>query len=273
MFTHRAKKSGLEATFSTLALIYHSTVRKVRDKHRNAFVSIGITILQAFTMLAVFMIMFVVLGLRGSTIRGDFFLYILSGIFLYLTHIRVVNTIANSEGPTSPMMKHAPMNTGISVASTALASLYISVLSILLMLYFYNVLFARIYIYDPVGVFAMFLLAWFFGVAVGMIFLALKPWAPTLVKTLTTVYIRANMITSGKMFVANTLPGWMLAIFDWNPLFHTIDQARGYMFINYFPHNSSWKYALIVSVVLLGIGMLLEFYTRKKASLSWSATQ
>ncbi|SLN25078.1 ABC-2 type transporter [Pseudoruegeria aquimaris] len=273
MFGSKAKKNGFEAAFGTLALIYHSAVRKVRDKHRNAFVSIGVTILQAFIMLAVFMVMFLVLGLRGTTIRGDFFLYILSGVFLYLTHIRVVNTIANSEGPTSPMMKHAPMNTGISVASTALSSLYVSVLAVILMLYFYNVLFARIYIYDPVGVFGMFLLAWFFGVAVGLIFLAMKPWAPTLTQTLVRIYTRANMITSGKMFVANSLPAWMLAIFDWNPLFHTIDQARGYMFINYFPHNSSWKYALIVSIVLLGIGMLLEFYTRKKASLSWSATQ
>jgi ABC-type polysaccharide/polyol phosphate export permease len=38
---------------------------------------------------------------------------------------------------------------------------------------------------------------------------------------------RANMIASGKMFVANALPGFMLAMFGWNPLFHCIDQARG----------------------------------------------
>ena len=30
----------------------------------------------------------------------------------------------------------------------------------------------------------------------------------------------------------------MLTIFDWNPLFHTIDQARGFTFINYNPHYS-----------------------------------
>lgn len=41
------------------------------------------------------------------------------------------------------------------------------------------------------------------------------------------------MIASGKMFVANTLPNFMLAMFDWNPLLYTIDQARGFAFINY----------------------------------------
>jgi hypothetical protein len=31
---------------------------------------------------------------------------------------------------------------------------------------------------------------------------------------------------------ANTMPYFMLAMFDWNPLFHLIDQARGFTFIN-----------------------------------------
>jgi ABC-type polysaccharide/polyol phosphate export permease len=50
------------------------------------------------------------------------------------------------------------------------------------------------------------------------------------------------MIASGKMFVANTLPPAMLAMFDWNPLFHIIDQCRGFVFNNYFPRNSNWEY-------------------------------
>jgi ABC-type polysaccharide/polyol phosphate export permease len=73
----------------------------------------------------------------------------------------------------------------------------------------------------------MYLLAWGSGCAIGLIFMALKPWAPDVVTIVQLVYVRANMIASGKMFVANTLPGFMLAMFDWNPLFHIIDQTRG----------------------------------------------
>jgi ABC-type polysaccharide/polyol phosphate export permease len=85
------------------------------------------------------------------------------------------------------------------------------------------------------------------------------------------VYTRANMIASGKMFVANKLPATMIVFFDWNPLFHTIDQARGYAFINYSPHNSSSLYPLYVSLALLMVGLMGEFYTRKHASMSWGA--
>ena len=60
----------------------------------------------------------------------------------------------------------------------------------------------------------MFLLAWFMGCAVGLLRFAIKPWAPTFSTILKTLYQRANMIASGKVFVANTLPSFMLAIFD-----------------------------------------------------------
>jgi len=79
------------------------------------------------------------------------------------------------------------------------------------------------------------------------------------------------MIASGKMFVANTLPGLMLAMFDWNPLFHTIDQARGFAFINYNPHNSSIIYPINIGIALMALGLIGEYYTRKRASSSWGA--
>jgi ABC-type polysaccharide/polyol phosphate export permease len=103
------------------------------------------------------------------------------------------------------------------------------------------------------------------------VLLAIKPWAPAFTQIFTTIYQRANMIASGKMFLANSLPSFMLAMFDWNPLFHVIDQARGYAFINYNPRYSNWEYAVWVGVVLMVIGLMGEFYTRKHASASWSA--
>ena len=79
------------------------------------------------------------------------------------------------------------------------------------------------------------------------------------------------MVTSGKMFVANAMPGFMLAMFDWNPLFHCIDQARGFVFVNYNPHHSSVTYPLFLSLALIMIGLMGEFYTRRHASASWGA--
>ncbi|MEX0317705.1 MAG: ABC transporter permease [Ruegeria sp.] len=252
-------------------LIFHSIVRSVRSRHNNAFLALGQNVLQALIFVGIFYLLFLIMGLRSAAVRGDFLLYIMSGIFLFMCHIRSVGAVAGAEGPTSPMMKHAPMNTVIAIIAAALGALYTQVLTMLLILFFYHTAFTPIEIADPVGAFSMLLLAWFTGCAVGMVFLAIKPWAPHTVGIMSTLYQRANMIASGKMFVANMLSPTLLAMFDWNPLFHAIDQCRGFVFRNYFPRNSSWEYALWVGIILLMIGLMGEFYTRRQVSNSWFA--
>lgn len=272
MFQANAHRQGrFGATVTILELIYHSVVRSVRKSHNNAFWAIGSNLLQAVIFVLAFYFMFSILGLRGAAIRGDFLLYIMSGIFLFLTHTKALSAVVGSEGPASPMMQHAPLNTIITIAAAAVGSLYIQVLSMVIILFVYHVAFTPIVIEEPFAAFGMLLIAWFGGVTLGIVLLALKPWFPQFVSIFVMIYQRANMIASGKMFVANMLPGYMLAMFDWNPLFHCIDQARGFIFINYNPRYSDWEYALWVAVIFLMIGLMGEFYTRRHASLSWGA--
>ncbi|RVT83393.1 ABC transporter permease [Rhodobacteraceae bacterium CCMM004] len=271
MFERRQTETRLTTAASVLELIYHNTVRTVRKTHANALVAILMNILQTVVFVMAFYLLFSVLDMRGAAIRGDFLLYIMSGIFLYMVHTRTVTAILGSEGPASPMMKHAPMTTAVAIASAALGALYIQILSMSVVLYVYHVGWGPITIHDPAGAMGMVILAWFTGVAIGIVFLAMKPWAPSFVQMAAMIYTRANMIASGKMFVANSMPGYLLAFFSWNPLFHTIDQARGFTFINYNPHNSSLSYPIYVGIALLMVGLMGEFYTRKHASVSWSA--
>ena len=271
MFDARQHRSVVGGAGSLFWLIYHNTVRSVRKSHGHALLALASNIMQTVMMVGVFYVMFSLLGLRGMAIRGDFLLYIMSGIFLFMTHIRALGAVVGSEGPASPMMQHLPMTTTVAIGAAALSSLYIQTLSMILILYVYHIGWGPITIHDPIGSYAMVLVAWFSGVAIGLVFLALKPWFPGFVSMTATLFQRANMFASGKMFIANTLPASMLAMFDWNPLFHAIDQARGFMFINYNPHFSSISYPIYVSVVCLVIGAMGEYYTRKYASLSWSA--
>lgn len=265
------RQTSLGAGITIAELIYHSIVRDIRKSHGNAVLAILMNMLQAAIFVITFYVMFSVLGLRGTALRGDFLLYIMSGIFLFMTHAKTLGAVVGSEGPASPMMKHAPLNTIITIAAAALGTLYIQVLSLFVILFIYHAVFNPITIDQPIAAFGMLLISWYTGMALGVLLLALKPWFPTFVGIFSTVYQRANMIASGKMFVANTLPSFMLAMFDWNPLFHAIDQARGFVFINYVPRYTSIEYALIVGTVLLVIGLMGEFYTRKHASASWSA--
>ena len=269
--SNRKRKSGIGSALSMAELIYHSVVRNVRKQHNNALVAIVMNMLQTVLFVVAFYVMFSILGMRGSAVRGDFLVYLMSGIFLYLTHVKALGAVVGSEGPASPMMQHAPMNTIIAIASAAMGALYIQVLSLFVILFIYHVAFTPITIDQPIPAFGMLLTAWFTGCSLGLVMLAIKPWFPSFVTIFSTVYQRANMIASGKMFLANSLPGYMLTMFDWNPLFHSIDQARGFAFINYNPRYSNWEYPLWVGLVLLMVGLMGEFYTRRHASISWNA--
>jgi len=273
MFEARRNLSHSRSAFSMLGLIYHSIVRNVRKEHRNALIGLLMNMLQTVIFVSAFYFMFSVLGLKRTAIRGDFLLYIMSGIFLFMTHTKAMGAVLGAEGPASAMMKHAPMNTIVAIAASAIAALYTQILSMSVVLYLYHVIFGPITILNPVGAMGMVILAWFTGAAVGVVFLSVKPWFPGFVQIASSIFSRANMIASGKMFVANSLPSHMLAMFDWNPLFHCIDQARGFAFLNYNPHYSSISYPLKVAIVLIMIGLMLEFFTRKHASASWEATR
>ena len=270
----RHTRSGISDTLAFLEQVYFGTVRGMRKSSgRNAVLGLIGSMMQTVVFITAFYFMFQLLGVRSPPIKGDYMLYIISGIAMFMTHNTAVQAVAGAEGPTSGMMQHAPMNTMIAVCSAALQSLYKQTITIGTILLIYHLAINPVDIFNPIGLAGVFLLSWFTGVAIGMVFLALTPWHPPLVKILLMVYRRVNMLASGKIFVANTLPSFMLVMFDWNPLFHCVDQARGVMFINYLPMHSNLSYPLKVALVAVVLGLMGEFFTRKRASMSWGATR
>jgi ABC-type polysaccharide/polyol phosphate export permease len=271
MFQATRKPNTQRTVVGMAELIYHTAVHNIRKSHRNALAGLAMNMVQTVVMIAAFYFMFTLLGVRRNAIRGEFLMFLMSGIFMFMAHTKAMAEVVRADGPTSNMMQHAPLNTIITIGAAALGSLYLQILSIAVILFLYHVLWHPVIIDNPAGAMGMLLLSWFTGIGVGIIFLSIKPWSPEAVVILSAIYSRVNMIASGKMFVANSLPSHLLPIFDWNPLFHTIDQARGDIFINYNPHFSSATYPLYVGVALVMIGLIAESYTRRHASVSWNA--
>lgn len=271
MFVQRRNRNLVQAAFTTLALIYHQTVHTLRQAHSNALIGILITMMQSVLMVAGFLAMYWVMGVKRSPIRGDFLLFIMSGIFMFMAFNGAMAKVSGAGKSTNQMMKHGPLNTAIAMSGAALAALYTNVLSALVLIAIYHMLINPIEIENWRGALAMLVLAWFSGSALGLVFLSIRTWFPVPGQMISQVFGRANMVASGKMFAANNLPNFMLAMFDWNPLFHIIDQTRGFVFVNYTPHNSSLSYPIYVTLALLMIGLMAEFVTRNSASLSWGA--
>jgi ABC-type polysaccharide/polyol phosphate export permease len=264
-------RSDLFVAFSILELMYHGAVRSIRKTHGNAVLGLLINIAQTLMLVFVIYFMFLFLGNLSGGIRGDPMLYVMTGIFVFMVHVKSVGAVVQAEGPTSPMMNHAPMNTIVAIGSAALGELYIQIISMVAVLFLYNAIWHPVEVMDPLGALLMVLLAWLSGVAIGLLFLAVKAFSPATAGIGSQLYSRINVFASGKMFVANTLPGLMLPYFTWNPLFHIIDQARGFAFLNYTPHSTNIVFPVTVTVVALVVGLVAESYIRKRASLSWTA--
>ncbi len=270
MFQKAVPQSSFGAIVNVIELTYHATVREVRRSHGNALMGLFMNIFQTVVMVGGLYAMLKLFNRFGSTIHGDYLLYVMSGIFLFMAQNKTMGAVVQSDATTA-MMRHAPLNSLVTISAAALSALYLQVLSGVVILSFYHVLYKPIEIDNPAGMMGMIMGAWFIGIGVGMVFLAIKPWSPDASRILTTIYGRANMIFSGKMFLANSLPHHLRKYFDWNPLFHAIDQLRGYVFINYNPHFTSPYYPYKIAAMLIVIGMMGEFYTRRRASLSWDA--
>lgn len=250
-----------------LDITYHSIVRNIRSQSGNAALGILVAMSQILALFAVFYVMSLVFN-RGGGLRGDFFIYMLSGIFLFFLHNGAIGATISASNVTSATLRHKPMSTLLNIISSNLSVLYIYFLAAGIITFFVFMFRDGVAIEKPILWMSMGVLAWATGIGVGFLLNILRPYFPRFSAILSRVYMRFNMISSGKFFVGNLIPAPMLVIFTWNPLFHCIDQARGFAFVNYFPRNSTIEYPLKFLVISLVIGLLADFWHRRTVSTS-----
>lgn len=263
------RRTAFTAAYEMVAVTYHATVRAARGKGENALFGLLSSAFQTVFMVGAIYFSMYILGWRAHQFRGDYILFLMVGVMSYGTYNRAMRGVYSADGPTSPMLQHAPLNTIVSISSAALAGLYIQLLSTFLVLTGYHLLVSRIEIQNPVFAVMLLLAAWVFGIATGLLLMAVRPWWPRGAPLLMMVVSRANVFFSGKMMVANAMSYTTLKCFDWNPLFHVVDQMRGAVFLNYVPRNSEVPYIFEISAALIAVGMMGEFIGRKRARMAW----
>ncbi len=118
--------------------------------------------------------MITILGMKALIVRGSFILFLISGIFLYMTHIKAVGKIAGSGDATNTMLKHAPVSTLLLILSAAFSALYIQFLSMGVILLIAHVLIEPVAFFDIKGFIKCFFVAWGSGAAIGLVFLSLN---------------------------------------------------------------------------------------------------
>ena len=156
-------------------------------------------------------------------------------------------------------MQHPHLSPLLFIYADSIAVFYNWFLAIVI-LYFGNALYTgKMELEEPIMFFPIFFLTWLTGVGAGMIMgflIAYFSWAVILKR----IIFKVMFFTSGKFTNANVLPGEMLDIMRWNPLFHLIDQMRDAAFVNYTAKYTNMVYPTICCFILLFLGHLLYNY-------------
>ena len=116
MFQTSSPESRLGAAIYLSERIYHASVRKVRQKHGNALLSILVTIGQTALFTLAFYIMFAILPIRAAGIRGGFFIFQKSGL---------KPPTSVGKDPTVRRRRSKPLNPSTLVGGGSLGSLYL----------------------------------------------------------------------------------------------------------------------------------------------------
>ena len=265
----RVNRSLFAAATAFMELLYHSIVRDIRKSSGNAVLGLGLVVAQSLMMLGMFYLLFTVIGLRSAAIRGDFIIYLLTGIFLFMAHNKAVKAAMGAIAPLGGMTLHAPINTPLNILAAIFSGLYMQIFGFALILLVVHIMRGGLEFYNPAGLIFPFVMAWASGVVIGLMFGVLTPFAPKFIPAIAMLYRRLNMITSGKMLPANYMTAGMIQWFDWNPLFHSIDQSRGAAFVNYVPRFTNMEYPVYLSLTLLMVAVMIEYWLRKNMSESW----
>jgi len=271
MFEVNQKKSKLYSTFRFGELLYHGVVREVRKKYRSPIVGLVTEIVQSVIYVVFFLLFMKIMGNRQSPIRGNEVVYILTGVFLFLIHIRAIGAVMGTKGPLNPMNLHTSVNSILTILSASIATIYTQTLAFFIILFATNVLYERVEIYNPKGFAFAFFISWIAGIAIGNLMLSLSVFFPNLMKVISQTFQRVNMIFSGKFFVPNMIGANIFWLFTWNPLFHVIDYSRDAAFINYTATRTNINYALWATFGIFVVSFMIDHWARKYASESWKA--
>ncbi|MEM9717198.1 MAG: ABC transporter permease [Pseudomonadota bacterium] len=253
-----------------LRLLYVSTINEIRGGSANALKAILMRVVQMVIMIVAFFALMSFTGLRNMGLRGDQILFTASGIFLFFI-MNGAFKAALDQNPNAGQNMHAPITPLLTLLSSALAQLYINILTIFLIGLIIHTLIEPISVDNPKKLAAAVFWTWICGISIGTVFGGVGAFFPIVKSLAPMIMMRLNMVFSGKMFAANSLPAAMIPFFWWNPLFHTIDQARDAIFLNYTARYTTMEYTMWFTFAAFAIGLMLLHAAKKLVSASWGA--
>lgn len=263
---HKTDATFLNGLLNYGFLIWALVVRNLREASGGAAIGFMRGVLMALAFCLIFYVAIKFFGLGGLTVRGDIMIFILIGVGFFFAMKFTMVAAMKAMQSSWKMAAHPHLSPILFVYADSIAVFYNWFLAIVLIYVGNGLATGSWELQEPVMFFPIFFLTWLTGMALGMVvgFLVFYfSWAMLLKRVL----FKLMFFTSGKFTNANVLPGDLLAIMKWNPLFHLIDQMRGAAFVNYNAHHTNMTYPTIFCFGLLLFGHLLYDYMLRRRNV------
>ena len=246
---------------------FHYAVAQVRKKAGSTslgFVKLILTTMAMFVFMMGLMMLIRMGGSFGVSIRGEFLLYVLSGVAMFMTHNKIFGAVADLYKPDA-MLPVLSISRGIMIMGAILENLYMTFVVNFLFYIVICIIYGEIIMDNPFGFAYCYFVLVLWSVSLGLIFQAITPLAPSVFRILANFYKRIGIVTSGKMVPGNLLGamGKFGGIFLWNPLFHIIDQGRGFIFDQYNPFISTLEYPIKASIIAFTFAIIFNFVSSR----------
>ncbi len=216
----------------------------------------------AFSFVMIMAVMMLLRGGFGVSIRGEFGLYILSGVSLFLIHNKILSELSGPEKNRS-LMPVLAVSPGIMITGALLHTIYMQIMIMMLFSAGIWVYYGGFTIEYPMYAFWIFILCCLWSISMGLCVYSIVPVYRPVFSKLVQAYRRIGVVTSGKMIPGNLMTGSFHGLFAWNPLYHCIDQFRGAIFVNYTPFNSNIRYPEEATAIFFAVAMFLYVALRR----------
>jgi len=91
-----SNKMFFSSLVSMWSVVYVTAVQNVRKEHRIPLMSLVNAVMKSLIFVLSFVLMFEILGMRAAAIRGDFIIYLMTGIFMFMTHLAAIGAVSNA---------------------------------------------------------------------------------------------------------------------------------------------------------------------------------
>lgn len=169
---------------------------------------------------------------RIPPIHADVLSFIVSGVLPYVGFRYTISSVARTNSIYSSVSAVATVSRWQVFSALALTELFTTAAVFLMLLLAVYIGFDKFSIENPALTAICFFMAWAVGFSFGLFFDVLSAFSIHVLK-LVPVLLRPMFVVSGVFYTAQELPGFVLDVLEWNPLFHCIEGVRSGMFFGY----------------------------------------